>query len=160
MRDRLYDFICTSAYLGRVPRMPGTAGTLGGLAIFLGLAALCALHPAIVLGSGLALAGIGIALTPWARERYGRADPQQVVIDEVAGYLISVALLIGTLPLWAVAGGGFVLFRFFDIVKPPPVSWVDRLQTRWALVGDDVAAGLCANVCLHAVAYAVGGSRV
>ena len=160
MKDRLYDLICTSGYLGRVPRMPGTAGTLGGLAIFLGLAAMGALHPAIVLGAGLAVAAVGIALTPWARERYGRSDPPEVVIDEVAGYLISVALLLRGLPLWAVAGGGFILFRIFDIAKPPPISWVDRSTSRWALVGDDLAAGLCANVCLHALAYAVGGPRV
>lgn len=160
MKDRLFDFLCTSASLGRVPRMPGTAGTLGGVAIFLGLVALGLGHPGIVLGVGLLVAAVGIALTPWAKNHYGKNDPQQVVIDEVAGYLISVAIFIGTLPLWAVAGAGFVLFRIFDIWKPPPVGWIDRMHHRWALVGDDVVAGLCANVCLSAVAYAVGGSRV
>ncbi len=160
MKDRLFDFLCTSAYLGRIPRMPGTAGTLGGVALFLGLWALGLRHPAMVLGVGLGVAALGVALTPWAQARYGKSDPQQVVIDEVAGYFISVAIFLGTLPLWAVAGAGFLLFRIFDILKPPPIGWVDRMHNRWALVGDDVVAGLCASVCLHAVAFAVGGPRV
>ena len=161
MRDALREAICTAGWLGRVPGAPGTAGTLGGVGVFLLLAAAGAAHPAAVLGAAAIAGGAGVLLTPWARRRFGRIDPPEVVIDEVAGYLVSVALILrrGVLPLPAVAGLGFLLFRFFDIVKPPPVSWVDRSESRLALVGDDLVAGLYANLCLHVAAAVMGDVR-
>ena len=154
MRRWIYEAICTAAFLGRIPKAPGTAGTLAGVAIYLAFP-----HPAFAGGMAILLALIGVALTPWAQKRFRREDPPEVVIDEVAGYLLSVTLLVEGLSPLLTAGLGFSLFRFFDIVKPPPVSWVDRSESRWALVGDDLVAGLLASVCLHGVALVAGGSR-
>lgn len=154
MRDRIYEAICTAGFLGKVPRAPGTAGTLAGVAIYLACP-----HPAVIGGVALLLALVGVGLTPWAQRRFGREDPPEVVIDEVAGYLLSVIVLVEGLSPLVTAGLGFSLFRFFDIVKPPPVGWVDRSKCRWALVGDDLVAGLLASLCLNGIALVAGGSR-
>ena len=77
---------------------------------------------------------------------FGETDPQRVVIDEVAGYLVTMAFHAPTL---AVALGGFVLFRIFDITKPPPVRWMERrFSDGRGVVLDDVFAGIYANAAL------------
>jgi|SRR5579863_8050261 len=68
-------------------------------------------------------------------------DPQFVVIDEVAGQLIT---LIAVPVLWKSLLLGFILFRGFDIVKPPPVRWLEHLPEGFGIVIDDVGAGLYA----------------
>ena len=86
---------------------------------------------------------IGIpAATIVARES-GRKDPGHVVIDEVAGQLIA---LIAVSPDWKHAALSFLLFRFFDILKPPPVRQLERLPEGTGIMLDDVAAGVLALV--------------
>lgn len=86
---------------------------------------------------------IGIpAATIVARES-GRKDPGHVVIDEVAGQLIA---LIAVSPDWQHAALSFLLFRFFDILKPPPVRQLERLPEGTGIMLDDVAAGILALV--------------
>lgn len=80
-----------------------------------------------------------------ARAR-GAEDPGPVVIDEAAGYLFSVAFLPHG-PAMALAG--FLLFRVFDILKPPPARQLERLHGGWGIVLDDVAAGIMANAVLR-----------
>jgi hypothetical protein len=75
-----------------------------------------------------------------------------IVIDEVAGYLVTM------IPVdkdhWAPLVVGFVVFRFFDIVKPPPVRWLDEnLPGGWGVVLDDVAAGVMGAIVMGALAY-------
>ena len=92
---------------------------------------------------------IGIpAGTIMARE-LGKKDPGEVVIDEVAGQLIA---LIGapSAPLnWKYALAGLVLFRLFDIFKPPPVRQLESLPSGTGIMLDDVAAGLYALIIVH-----------
>lgn len=86
---------------------------------------------------------IGIpAATIVARES-GRKDPGHVVIDEVAGQLIA---LIAVSPDWQHAALSFLLFRFFDILKPPPIRQLERLPEGTGIMLDDVAAGVLALV--------------
>lgn len=86
---------------------------------------------------------IGIpAATIVARES-GRKDPGHVVIDEVAGQLIA---LIAVSPDWQHAALSFLLFRFFDILKPPPIRQLERLPEGTGIMLDDVAAGILALV--------------
>ena len=93
---------------------------------------------------------IGIpAATIVARES-GRKDPGHVVIDEVAGQLIA---LIAVSPDWPHAILSLVLFRFFDILKPPPVRQLERLPTGTGIMLDDVAAGALALACAHLIAH-------
>jgi phosphatidylglycerophosphatase A len=76
----------------------------------------------------------------------GAKDPQFVVIDEVAGQLIA---LIGVPFGWKTFLAGFILFRGFDILKPPPVRQLEALPEGTGIVEDDVAAGLYAFAVMH-----------
>ena len=73
-------------------------------------------------------------------------DPQFVVIDEVAGQLVA---LIAVPLAWKSFLAGFILFRVFDIVKPPPVRQLEAIPEGAGIVLDDVAAGLYALVVMH-----------
>ena len=76
-------------------------------------------------------------------------DPQVVTIDEVAGYLVAMFSFPNSWK-WLVAG--FVLFRIFDIIKPWPASYFDQISKRgFAVVMDDIIAGIYANICLQVV---------
>ena len=89
----------------------------------------------------------------WAERAFGRKDPPQVVSDEVAGLLLSVLLLpeprVGC--AWVSLAAGFLLFRLFDIWKPPPLRDWQRLPGGWGILLDDLGAGLLANACLQAL---------
>ncbi len=119
---------------GYAPRAPGTVGSLLGLA--LGAALLALGHPPLLLAcifvSLLGLYAVG-------RLPEAGADPGWVVIDEVAGQMI---VLLG---LRHVSLGGlalaFALFRFFDILKPGPIAWLDARHDAYGVMGDDILAG-------------------
>jgi phosphatidylglycerophosphatase A len=124
---------------------PGTYGSIA--AVLLWYATAHILHPApAALAIGTAIAAIlatliGIpAATIVARES-GREDPGHVVIDEVAGQLIA---LIAIPADWRHAALSLVLFRLFDIFKPPPIRQLERLPTGTGIMLDDVAAGFFA----------------
>jgi phosphatidylglycerophosphatase A len=84
---------------------------------------------------------IGIPAATQVARSFGKKDPQFVVIDEVAGQLIT---LIAVPVTWKTFLAGFILFRVFDIVKPPPVRQLEKLPGGTGIVLDDVAAGLYA----------------
>ena len=124
---------------------PGTYGSVS--AVLLWYAAAHILHPSsLTLAIGTVFAAIlatlvGIpAATIVARES-GREDPGHVVIDEVAGQLIA---LIAIPADWQHAALSLLLFRLFDIFKPPPIRQLERLPTGTGIMLDDVAAGLFA----------------
>ena len=126
---------------------PGTYGSAAALLLWYGAAHL--LHPsALSLAIGTTIAAvlataIGIpAATIVARES-GREDPGLVVIDEVAGQLIA---LIAIPADWRHAVLSLLLFRLFDILKPPPVRQLERLPAGTGIMLDDVAAGLLALI--------------
>ncbi len=127
---------------------PGTYGSVA--AVLLWYAAAYVLHPTpstlaigTLLAALLAIA-IGIpAATIVARESL-REDPGHVVIDEVAGQLIA---LIAIPADWRHAALSLLLFRLFDIVKPPPIRQLERLPEGTGIMLDDVAAGILALFC-------------
>jgi phosphatidylglycerophosphatase A len=82
---------------------------------------------------------VGIPAATQVSRASGVKDPQFVVIDETAGQLIT---LIGAPLAWKSFLAGFILFRIFDIVKPPPVRQLEKLPEGIGIVADDVAAGL------------------
>jgi phosphatidylglycerophosphatase A len=86
------------------------------------------------------------ASTIVARES-GVEDPSHVVIDEVAGQ--AIALACAPVFSWKYALAGFILFRAFDIIKPPPVRQLERLRAGWGIMMDDVAAGALVLVLLQ-----------
>jgi phosphatidylglycerophosphatase A len=79
-------------------------------------------------------------------ERIWGKDPARVTIDEVAGTLVT--FLLNPVSLWGL-GVGFLLWRFFDIVKLPFIDKSQRLREGWGIMVDDVLAGICANLVLR-----------
>ena len=131
---------------------PGTYGSVAALVLWF-LAAHIFTPPHLALWTTLAALAatfIGIpAATIVARES-NREDPGHIVIDEVAGQLIA---LIGVATDWPHAILSLLLFRLFDILKPPPVRQLERLPTGTGIMLDDVAAGLLALACAHLIAH-------
>jgi phosphatidylglycerophosphatase A len=98
----------------------------------------------------LATVMVGIPAATWVSHASGLKDPQFVVIDEVAGQLIT---MIAVPVSWKSVLLGFILFRGFDIVKPPPVRQLERLPDGFGIVIDDVAAGLYALAIMQIVLH-------
>jgi phosphatidylglycerophosphatase A len=124
--------------VGLLPLAPGTCGTLGAIPFVLLLSGLGALYKGMILVSFTGLA-------VWVSGRTGKLvqkqDPSMVVIDEVAGFFLTVFFL----PLSLMTLGlGFVLFRFFDILKPYPIKKLEKLKGGLGIVIDDLVAGLYA----------------
>lgn len=130
---------------GYVPVAPGTAGTLGAIPLYLALSRAGA-------GAYVAFTFAFAALAMLAAERAGRywgvADASPIVIDEVAGYLVTMSLVPFS---WPSALAGFVLFRIFDVLKPWPASALDRIKNGAGVVLDDLAAGVWAAAALAAL---------
>ena len=134
----LIDILATGFYMGKIPFMPGTFGSL--VAIPAGY--LCTFLP--VYGKWTVFAII-FFLGVYLSDRYsiitGIEDPGCVIIDEVAGLLLFY-IIFPFKPVYILAG--FILFRFFDILKPFPVIFFDRIKNGWGIMLDDIAAGLYA----------------
>jgi phosphatidylglycerophosphatase A len=140
----------TATFLGIGRLRPGP-GTWGSLATVISWAALAYTMPlAFRLPVSIALVvfvtAIGIPAAMLVTRGSGIKDPQFVVIDEVAGQLIA---LIGAPLGWKSFLAGFILFRIFDILKPPPVRQLEALPEGFGIVLDDIAAGLYALVIMH-----------
>ncbi|MCI5222864.1 MAG: phosphatidylglycerophosphatase A [Candidatus Electrothrix sp. AR4] len=138
-------FIATGAYSGYLPKAPGTWGSLVGVLLWAaGLHRLSPLTYATVLGG---IFFLGTAAAGAAEKIVDHGDPGLVVIDEIVGQLIALALA-PRHPLAAFAA--FALFRLFDILKPFPVGWLDRhIHGGLGIMLDDVAAGLYALLILQ-----------
>jgi phosphatidylglycerophosphatase A len=133
---------------GRLKPGPGTCGSLATVIVW--ALASSRIPPAsrtwatIVAAAAVTLIGIPAA-TRVARA-YGSKDPQFVVIDEVAGQLVS---LIAVPLAWKTFLAGFILFRVFDIWKPFPIRRLERLPEGTGIVVDDLGAGLYAFAVMH-----------
>lgn len=130
---------------GYCPFAPGTAGTLAGIPVYLVFSTFP--WPVLLL-SVTALSFLAVYVSGEAERMFGERDPSAVVIDEIAG--LQVALFLVPPSLFSVAAG-FVLFRFFDVVKPFPVRACERLPGGWGIVADDLAAGLYSVLILQAL---------
>ena len=142
----------TALFAGCIPAAPGTFGTL------VAFAACCALLPLpAYAGIAAVIALFAVILYPAIRFsteaelHFGKKDPQQVVIDEVLGYLLTIMFHPVSFPLLAAA---FVLFRFFDILKPFPINHAQKLKGGMGVVVDDLVAGVYANLVLTALVFA------
>lgn len=130
---------------GRLKPGPGTWGSIAAVLLWAAFALLARPAPATLLTALLAAVAVVLILgvpaaTTVARES-GRKDPGFVVIDEVAGQWIALLFCPAD---WGHAIVALVLFRIFDIFKPPPARQLERLPAGWGIVFDDVAAGLYA----------------
>ncbi len=134
--------------VGYIPIMPGTAGSLVALPI--AWIIIESLGHAWFLAILLSVLLLGIFVSDQCRKRYKEKDPSRIVIDEVVGQWVSVLFLAPDILYYSV---GFVLFRFFDILKPWPISWVDQhIENGLGIMLDDVLAGIFSLIIL-AIAF-------
>ena len=140
--------VATFFGIGRLRPGPGSWGSAA--TVLLWAAAAYGLAPSmripVAIASAVFVILIGIPAATLVARAYGAKDPQFVVIDEVAGQLIA---LIAVPLAWKTFLAGFILFRAFDIVKPPPVRQLERLPEGSGIVLDDVAAGMYALLVMQ-----------
>jgi len=148
---RLAVFVCTFGYVGYFPVAPGTAGSLAGLAVYVGLRA-AGVSPAV----DLALIAILFAAGSWsgsiAERHFGGTDPGPGVIDEVVGMLVTLWAIP---PTWALAIIGFLLFRVLDVIKPWPARQLEALHGGLGMMADDVMAAVYGNLLLRGLVTAL-----
>lgn len=139
--------------VGFLPKAPGTFGTIAAvpLAFALWVPGLPWLMPL----AAIVLTLVGVACSGPVARAAGVHDPQHVVIDEVAGYLLACSF--GPAG-WRTALLAFVLFRVFDIWKPGPVQRLESLPGGWGVMADDLGAGLIAGA-LTWLSFGVGCGR-
>lgn len=137
-------FVATGAYVGNIPFAPGTFGSMLGLVVCF-LLSLASVSVAAMVAVALIL--VAVWASEHAEKLMGEKDPGGVVVDEVAGMVVTMM----GIPFDVVTAiSGFVLFRLLDIVKPPPVRFFqDDLSGGAGIVMDDVAAGIIANILLR-----------
>ena len=143
-------FVASFGYVGFFPFAPGTAGSLAGLALFAFIRWIGV--PAIELGAIVAVFAIGIWAASGTEVALGRKDPGVVVIDEVLGMLITLALLPASIPGVAL---GFLLFRVLDVVKPYPAAQLEHLHGGLGIMADDAVAGLYSHLLLRLCVWLV-----
>lgn len=133
---------------GRLKPGPGTWGSLATVLAWAILSHFLPRASILPVNIGLAILAVAVGIPAATRvaTASGLKDPQFVVIDETAGQLIT---LIGAPLAWKSFLAGFILFRAFDIVKPPPVRQLERLPGGTGIVVDDVGAGLYALLVMH-----------
>jgi phosphatidylglycerophosphatase A len=136
----------TGFYSGYVPFIPGTAGTAAGIAVFWLFSHLPPLLYVITL---LAFIFLSAWIAEGVEEILQQRDAPPIVIDEIAGYMVTMALIPWSLQA---VGIGFVLFRVFDITKLFPVNWAERrFSGGWGITLDDDVAGVYANIVLRGI---------
>ena len=154
----LSSLLATGLGTGLLPKAPGTWGSLLTVGLSEGLFALAGLPAVALLAAASTVAGVPVSARV-ARLR-GAKDPSEIVVDEVAGQSIALALLHAALPAsaeaplrWGLVALAFALFRLFDIAKPGPIDRAQSLPGGWGVMADDLLAGLLAGIGAAAAAF-------
>jgi phosphatidylglycerophosphatase A len=144
---RLAVAIATTGGAGYFPFAPGTVGSAVGVVIYL---LTCRWSPAAQIGLLVGITVVGIWASDVAARYFDKEDPGYVVIDEVAGQLMTLLLLnVG----WGGAAVGFVLFRIFDIIKPWPARRFEDLPGGLGIMADDLMAGAYGWMVMRGLLY-------
>jgi phosphatidylglycerophosphatase A len=142
-------FISQGAYAGRSLVAPGTAGTVVGVLLYLGLKGL---PPGYYLAVCVLVIFIGMWAAGHAEIILGHKDSPSIVIDEIAGFLTAMFMVP---PGWFFILAGFLLFRVFDILKPWPLRRLEELHGGPGVMLDDVGAGVYTNIVLQLSAFLI-----
>jgi phosphatidylglycerophosphatase A len=149
---RLGVFIATCGYLGHVPFAPGTFGSAAGLVVFYAVRGTgsTGLELAVI----AALFMIGIWSGTEAEHHFGGVDPSPVVMDEVVGMLITLALIPVNLTGAIV---GFLVFRVLDVIKPWPSGGFEKLPGGLGVMADDGMAAVYGNLIMWGLIWLLPG---
>jgi phosphatidylglycerophosphatase A len=149
---RLALVVATCAGVGYVPWAPGTFGSAVGLVLLGGVRSSGSVVLEIAVLAVVLVAGVWSGSI--AEREAGRVDPGMVVIDEVAGMLITLALIPLTLTTVTI---GFFVFRALDIFKPWPAGRVERFPGGTGIMADDAIAGLYGNLATRGLIGVASG---
>ncbi len=153
MRKSFVKFFLSAFGLGFLPWTPGTWGSLGGLVLVYFISSVPVVD--LIVFFILLLVTVTFLTRYFKMMQEKEKDPQFVVMDEVLGILVTFL----SLPItWITALIGFVLFRFFDIVKPFGIRRLEKIEGAWGVILDDLVAGLFAHIIL--TAYIWSGAPV
>lgn len=136
--------IVTFFYVGYLPFIPGTFGSLAGVGLIFVIKNNGSAHILFT----LVLIVLGFLLTGYAEKMMNKKDARCIVIDEVCGMFVSLLFIPYDIKLVII---GFFLFRIFDSLKPFPISRLEKLHGSLGVMGDDIMAGLYTNLVLQAV---------
>ncbi len=129
---------------GLAPKAPGTVGTLVAVPVYF-LMSTQTITQYLVLTTVLFI--VGVWLCAVAARKLGVHDHPAIVFDEIVGFLITMIAIPFS---WPMLLAGFLLFRFFDAVKPWPISWFDKnVHGGFGIMFDDVLAGIASAVVLQ-----------
>lgn len=148
MYKSILSIIPTFLFFGYFPKIPGTFGTFGGVLFSIFLVDYLEIDPHTFLFTTIFIIILSVYSSNWAINYFNSNDPKEVVIDEVAGFMVSILYIPFELRYIIVA---FILFRLFDISKPFFIKSFEKLPKGWGITFDDVAAGVLANFLLQAM---------
>ena len=144
MKDRLCKMIASVFYIGYLPVAPGTLGSLAALPVYYFICNNTIIMSAVI----LIVIALGFMTAGKMEKLFGEKDPGEIIIDEFGGMLISLYRIP---PTMGYVVTGFLLFRFFDIVKPMPIHNLEKLKGSLGIMSDDLIAGVYANMALQVV---------
>jgi phosphatidylglycerophosphatase A len=148
---KITDFILTGFYSGKIKFMPGTFGTLLAVPIFIYLFNNALLINILILLT-LFLSSLMLLNYSYKNNLFDNIDDKSIVIDEIIGYLSFMIFFDINITNITI---GFLLFRFFDILKPFPISYVDKkIKNSFGVIFDDLLAGLFSGILLFYINYA------
>ena len=138
--------ISSGIFIGYLPLAPGTLGSLLAVVLFF------LLYGYVLNIFWLFLPFLyflGVWTASYCEELWGK-DSGRIVIDEIVGMFVTLVFLpVNVKIVWL----GFFIFRAFDIIKPPPIRWLERLPQGWGVMTDDLIAGIYANLVLRLIIY-------
>ncbi len=145
LKEYLAFLVASGGFVGKIPFAPGTLGTLVAIPIILiywskGIIAQLSITAAVFF--------IGLWASIVLVEKYNEKDPEYIVVDEIAGFMVTM-LAIEPTPVHLALG--FVLFRLYDILKPPPIKMFEKLPSGLGVMADDIVAGIYAWICLFLI---------
>lgn len=136
--------IASVFYAGYLPVAPGTLGSLAAVFLYYFICHNTIMMSVVILVTII----LGFVTSGRMEKIFGEKDPDEIVIDEFSGMLISLYRIPPTMG-YVVAG--FLLFRFFDIVKPRPIKNLEKLKGSLGIMSDDIIAGVYTNIALQVV---------
>jgi phosphatidylglycerophosphatase A len=142
---RVILLLATGLGTGYSPIAPGTMGTLLAIPVFL---LLSSIPSPVYEWTIIAFFFLACWVSDKAQSHWGKKDDQRIVIDEIMGFFTAMMWVPGTALFIAL---GFVLFRLFDIIKPPPARRLEQVRGGYGVVLDDVMAGIYANIVLQVI---------
>ena len=152
MKNTIIEFLVTGFYFGKIKYMPGTFGTIIGVLIFQLIS-----NNTLVDNIFFLIIFFFIALLMlnycYKKNIFLDTDDKSIVIDEIFGYLVFMIFFENTIFNIII---GFILFRFFDILKPFPIYLIDkRIKNSFGVMLDDIVAGLFSGIMLLLINYVV-----